>query len=102
MRRVAFVSTLILSSGSFYRTSIVLKRLRPISPWGFFNKIRISAGGALIEDFDYARTHEMFHMMKPKEIRENDQVEGFEFSIDDTLGDGNYAGIVGGCGKKTV
>ena len=78
------------------------KRLRPISPWGFFKKIRISAGGALIEDFDYARTHELFHMMQPKEIRENDQVEGFEFSIDDTLGDGNYAGIVGGGGKKTV
>jgi len=78
------------------------KRLRPIAPWCFFKKIRISASGALIEDFDYARTHEMFHMMKSKELRENDQVEGFEFSIDDTPSDGNYAGIAGADGKKTV
>lgn len=77
-------------------------RLRPIAPWCFFKKIRISAGGALIEDFDYARTHEMFHMMKSKELRENDEVEGFEFSTDDEPSDENYAGIPGNGGKKTV
>ena len=57
------------------------KRLRPIAPWCFFKKVRISAGGALIEDFDYARTHEMFHMMKSKELRENDEVKVLNFQL---------------------
>jgi len=78
-------------------------RLRPISPWGFFKKMRITAGGALVEDFDYNRTHELFHMMKPADIRENDTVEGFEYRegaiADPTTA--NMAGIKGGS-KKTV
>ena len=53
------------------------KRLRPISPWAFWKKIRITCGGSLVEEFDYNRTHEMFHMMKSKELRENDTAEGF-------------------------
>ena len=56
-------------------------------------KIRISAAGALIEDFGYARTHELFHMMGSKELRKNNEVEWFEFSIDDDPTDGNYGGI---------
>ena len=46
-------------------------RLRPISPWGFFKQIRITCGGSLVEDFDYSRKHEMFHMMNPADIRDN-------------------------------
>ena len=80
------------------------KRLRPISPWFFFKKMRITAGGALVEDIsEYSRTHEMFHMMKPADIRDNDTTEGFEYregAIDNPT-TANMAGIKGGS-KKTV
>ena len=80
------------------------ERLRPIAPWGFFKKMRITAGGALVEDIsEYSRTHEMFHMMKPADIRENDTIEGFEYregAIDNPT-TANMAGIKENS-KKTV
>ena len=56
-----------------------LKRLFCIAPWAFFKRIRISAGGSLVEEFDYARTHEMFAMFKPADIRLNDSIEAFNW-----------------------
>jgi hypothetical protein len=39
------------------------KVLRPVGgPWSFFRRMRVLAGGTIIEDIDnYARTHQQFH-----------------------------------------
>ena len=47
--------------------------------WGMFRRMRILCGGQIVDDIDpYGRLHEQFHMMKPKEKRENDEIEGFD------------------------
>ena len=47
-------------------------------PWGMFRRMRLLCGGQIVEDMDqYGRLHEMFHMMKPTEKRNNDAIEGF-------------------------
>jgi len=53
--------------------------LLPISgPWGLFRRLRILCGGQVVEDIDnYARTHEMFSLLQPRDTRENDDIEGF-------------------------
>lgn len=58
------------------------KNLYPLSgPWGFFRRCRIysGAGGAPIEDIDYAnKVHEMLSLLTAKHARDNDTgVEGF-------------------------
>ena len=60
-------------STEFYRT------LKTISgPWSFFRRMRLMAGGTMIEDIDnYARTHEMFHKFVSPAERKNDTTEGF-------------------------
>ena len=86
------------------KESDAAKRLRPIAPWGFFKKMRITCGGSVCEEItEYNRTHEMFHMMKPAEIRDNDLTEGFEAregNIEDP-NPGNFVGIAGSS-RKTV
>ena len=66
--------------------------------------MRITAGGSLVEDIsEYSRTHEMIHMMKPADIRDNDTTEGFEYregAIDNPT-TANMAGIKGDS-KQTV
>ena len=54
-------------------------RLRPIGgPCGFFSRVRILAGGQVIEDIDmYNRVHEMFNMFSASDSRQNDYAEGF-------------------------
>ena len=38
-----------------------VERLRPLQgAYSFFRRVRVSANGALLEDFDYNRTHQMF------------------------------------------
>ncbi len=41
------------------------KELRPVGgPWCFFRRMRLMAGGTIIEDIDnYARTHQRFHTL---------------------------------------
>ena len=53
--------------------------LYPISgPWSFFRRLRILCGGQMVEDIDYYNhVHEMFHTLQPREVRENDDLEGF-------------------------
>ena len=56
--------------------------LYPLSgPWGFFRRCRMysGAGGAPIEDIDYAnKVHEMLSLLTAKRARDNDAgVEGF-------------------------
>ena len=48
-------------------------------PWSFWRRLRIMCGGTLIEDFDYAKTHELYCTLKPKEERQNDNIEGFGY-----------------------
>ena len=55
------------------------KELRPVGgPWCFFRRMRLMAGGTIIEDIDnYARTHQMFHTLVSPIKRQNDTIEGF-------------------------
>ncbi|MFM7987707.1 MAG: hypothetical protein ACKPKO_51185 [Candidatus Fonsibacter sp.] len=47
-------------------------------PWGFFSRMRILAGGRVLEDIDsYNRVHEMFQVFSATDSRENDYAEGF-------------------------
>ncbi|MFM7979184.1 MAG: hypothetical protein ACKPKO_07695 [Candidatus Fonsibacter sp.] len=54
-------------------------KLRPIGgPWSFFTRMRILAGGQILEDIDmYNRVHEMFSIFGTTESRINDFSEGF-------------------------
>jgi len=54
--------------------------IKPIAPhgWVFFRRLRVICGGQILEDIDnYARVHQMFHIMEPGEKRLNDAIEGF-------------------------
>ena len=52
-------------------------------PWSFFRRMRLMAGGTIIEDIDnYARTHQMFHTLVSPSKRQNDTIEGFGWEGD--------------------
>ena len=54
-----------------------MRLLNPL-PANFFRRLRIIAGGQVIEDIDcYNRVYNMIHMMLPTERRLNDAAEGF-------------------------
>jgi len=80
-------------------------RLRVISgPWSFFRRVRILAGGQILEDMDdYNRIHEMFHILQDSKNRINDDIEGFGPRWDSYGGaiDLNYPYINGGA-QRTV
>jgi hypothetical protein len=59
--------------------STSVKKLRCLgSPWSFFRRMRILAGGQVFEDVDsYNRVHEMTRVMTAGESRVNDFGEGF-------------------------
>ena len=77
----------------------VTKNLRPLQGGhSFFRRMRISANGALVEDFDYNRTHQMFEMLTAADNRNNDMIEGFGYRSDSiepnaTLTTGDAPGI---------
>ena len=60
------------------------QRLRVVSgPWSFFRRVRILAGGQILEDMDdYNRIHEMFHMLQDPKNRTNDDIEAFGMRYD--------------------
>ena len=62
----------------------VEKYVRPLQGGhSFFRRLRISAGGSLIEDIDmYNRTHQMFEMLTSKSNRDNSDIEGFGYRSD--------------------
>jgi hypothetical protein len=74
------------------------KRLRTLSgPWSFWRRLRVMCGGVVIEDFDYAKTHELYQTLKSKEQRDNDDIEGFGYRVvsnEDASASG-YPGIAG-------
>jgi hypothetical protein len=50
----------------------------------FFNRLRITCGSETIEDIsEYARVHEMFHVLSASDSRSNDYAEGFGNYLDD-------------------
>ena len=92
------------------------KVLRPVGgPWCFFRRMRLLAGGTIIEDIDnYSRTHQMFHTLVPPDKRRNDTIEGFGWEGDIFRNRGahpdgltaqnasNYFGINGGQGVSVL
>ena len=68
-------STINTTTGSYNNN---LKLLRPISgPWSFFRRMRILAGGQVLEDIDYYnRAHELFHMFETTNNRTNVEIQG--------------------------
>lgn len=59
------------------------KYVRPLQGGhSFFRRLRISCNGALCEDFDYNRTHQMFEILTSKHNRENGEIEGFGYRSD--------------------
>ena len=65
-------------------------------PWTFFRRVRILAGGQILEDMDdYNRMHEMFHVMQAPVHRINDDILGFGRRWDLDVAQGLYNGIEG-------
>ena len=58
--------------------------LRTLSgPWSSFRRMRVLCQGQLLEDIDwYNRTHQMFHVLQSKHVRDNEDIEGFEHRYD--------------------
>ena len=56
---------------------------RPLkSPWSFFRRMRVLAGGQLVEDIDYYnRVHEMFSNLISKDSVLNNSAEGFGYDL---------------------
>jgi hypothetical protein len=95
--------------------AIAAQLLRVVSgPWSFFRRVRILAGGQILEDMDdYNRIHEMFHIMQDPKNRVNDDIEGFGMRYDDYGGgggngvnnnvpDANYPSIAGGAQRVVM
>jgi hypothetical protein len=52
--------------------------------------MRVLCQGQTIEDIDiYNRVHNMFHRLSAKHVKDNEAVEGFEWTVDDDLFDPN-------------
>ena len=104
--RVAFdvvndaVSTAAVSGGA----AATAPFLRPLSPWGFFRRVRLLCGSQLVEDIDqYGRVHEMMNILTATHSRANEAVEGFGFNWEehsDNAAKQKYIGIApGGVGS---
>lgn len=78
------------------------KFVRPLQGGhSFFRRLRVSANGALVEDFDYNRTHQMFEMLTSVHNRDNDMIEGLGYRSDSVAPGGTHdlntlPGIAGG------
>ncbi|MFM7988822.1 MAG: hypothetical protein ACKPKO_56855, partial [Candidatus Fonsibacter sp.] len=61
------------------------KLLYPVGgPWSMFSRLKISSGSETIEDInEYARCHELFHILSASDSRSNDYAEGFGNYWDD-------------------
>jgi len=72
---------------------INLPQLLPLSgPFCFFRRLRVLCQGQTIEDIDiYNRVHSMFHRLTAKHVKDNEAVEGFEWTVDDDLFDPNVS-----------
>ena len=79
-----------------------VERLRPLQgAYSFFRRLRITANGALLEDFEYNRTHQMFESLTSVHNRDNGDIEGFGYRSDTVAPDvahttSTLPGIMGG------
>ena len=83
--------------------ALVKKTLRPLGgPWSFFRRMRVLAGGQVVEDIDnYNRCHQLFSILTAKDSRDNDAVEGFgkrwdhinDLDADTVYNEHNFSGI---------
>ena len=76
------------------------KKLYPVSgPWSFFRRLRVLAGGQLLEDIDYyARVHEMFHSFQSPQVASNDYTEGFlanKYTLNENIYPGSGGVLIG-------
>lgn len=71
--------------------------LRTISgPWSFFRRLRVMCQGAVVEDIsDYNRLHQMFDTLTSPNVRENNDIEGFETRFDKVNGAPDAANMTG-------
>ena len=60
-----------------------VKTVRPLQGGhSFFRRLRISANGALVDFFEYKRTHQMFGMLTSVHNRDNDMIGGRGYRSD--------------------
>jgi hypothetical protein len=66
--------------------------LRPLSePYSFFRRVRILAGGVLVEDIlDYNRCQEMMYSFMNHNVRDNNDIESWGYRYDSLLTNNNY------------
>ena len=82
------------------------KRLRTLSgPWCFWRRMRVLCGGQVVEDFDYARTAELFQQLHSEDTRDNDDAEAFGSRYDNSANAGaattaSLPGIPGGSSRR--
>ena len=74
----------VLSSGSPAAPDYTKNRLRPLSgPWCFWRRMRILCNQTVVEDFtDYAKVHEMVEHTQNNNVRNNDDICGFDWRWD--------------------
>ena len=76
-------STVVINFNLVNNDADAAKFVRPLQgAHSFIRRCRISANGALVEDFDYNRTHQMFEMLTSGHNRDNGDIEGFGYRSD--------------------
>ena len=76
-------STVVVNFDLHNKDSDAAKYVRPLAGGhSFFTRLRISAGGSLVEDFQYNRTHQMFEKLTSSHNRENNDIQGFGYRSD--------------------
>ena len=76
-------STVVINFNLVNNDATATKFVRPLQgAHSFIRRCRISANGALVEDFDCNRTHKMFEMLTSGHNRDNGDIEGFGYRSD--------------------
>ena len=74
-----------------------------LGPWGFFRRVRLSAGGQLLQDIDYYnRVHEMMEILAASDSRNNEAVEGFGYTLNEHYSRFKLNNITGVTDRLTV
>jgi hypothetical protein len=79
-------------------------RLRPLSgPWCFWRRMRILCNQTVVEDFtDYNKVHEMIEQTQNRNVRENDDICGFDWRWDFVQGTRSNGTTTGGPTPTTL
>lgn len=70
--------------------SVAGRRLRPLSgPWCWWRRMRVLCGQTVAEDYtDYNKVHELYEQLQNTNVRNNDDVMGYDGRWDDYTGIG--------------